>query len=108
MSTEYHAVKLVKRIDLILKSLLGFGFLLIAYLIFRHPGLIGVFVILGVILVGGFYLPRHIGWEIREKRALGAKTQELEKWGFASRDREGPWYSKQHVLQANNFIVIGW
>ena len=91
MTSDTTTVKLVKRIDWILKMLVGIGILLLAYLFFRRPGLILLFIILGIILLVGFYLPRHIGWKTRTERALQAKKREIEKWGFASRDREGPW-----------------
>jgi hypothetical protein len=84
-------IQLVKRIDQILKLLLLVGGVLIIFLLFNYPHLIITFIILGIIICTGFYLPRHISWQIREQRALQAKTQEIEKWGFSSRDREGPW-----------------
>jgi hypothetical protein len=91
MKSPASSVQLVKRIDHILKLLLLIGGVLILLLLISNPKLITTFLILGIILCLGFYLPRHISWQIMEQRALEAKTRELEKWGFASRDREGPW-----------------
>jgi len=42
-------------------------------------------------LLLGFGLPRWFGYGIRQERAEKWKTDEQEKWGFHSRDREGPW-----------------
>lgn len=47
--------------------------------------------IIGVILCIGFGLPRWIERRAAIQRAEQAKTRELQKWGFWSRDREGPW-----------------
>lgn len=86
-------IKLIKRIDPILTLLLVIGAILILFLIFSNPSLILTFVILGFILCLGFCLSRHVGWQTRENRTLSAKINELDKWGFASRDREGPWFN---------------
>jgi hypothetical protein len=91
MESPVTSVKLVKRFDRILTLLLIFGGGLLVFLLINRPSLLPTFVILGGILCLGFYLPRHISWQTRVQRALEAKTQELAKWGFASRDREGPW-----------------
>lgn len=47
--------------------------------------------LLGIFIVLGFGLPRWQGRHIRIERALQAKLKEQQKWGFHSRDREGPW-----------------
>ena len=39
----------------------------------------------------GFALPKWIGHGVRKARAEQWKTAEMIKWGFHSRDREGPW-----------------
>ena len=39
----------------------------------------------------GFGLPGWQEWEERQRRARKAKKDEKEKWGFHSREREGPW-----------------
>lgn len=43
------------------------------------------------ILVLGVQLPRLVGRRTRISRSLDAKKKERAKWGFHSRDREGPW-----------------
>jgi len=48
----------------------------------------GLFVAL---IAAGFVLPRYVGRKESIRRAVAAKQKELEKWGFHSRDREGPW-----------------
>lgn len=88
---DSHTIKLINKIDLILKALLVFGLALILFLFIFIPALIPTFLILGLILCGGFYLPRQIGWQIRQRRAIAAKKNEQQKWQFNSRDREGPW-----------------
>ena len=115
MDRPTNHIHLVKRIDKILRLLFFIGVLIILFLLFNYPSLILTFVILGIILCLGFYIPRHIGWETREKRALRAKTKELEKWGFASRDREGPWinyidYPLVHEtsLSLNKYFYSDW
>jgi hypothetical protein len=45
----------------------------------------------GIIIYLGFGLPRWIGRKTRNQGALAAKAKEIKKWGFCSRDREGPW-----------------
>jgi hypothetical protein len=44
-----------------------------------------------LVILMGFGLPRWIGSGIRKEHAEKRKTQERAKWGFYSRDREGPW-----------------
>jgi len=39
----------------------------------------------------GIAVPRHFEKDIALRRALKAKQNETAKWGFCSRDREGPW-----------------
>jgi hypothetical protein len=46
---------------------------------------------LGLFLYIGFGLPRWIGKQERSLRAMASKRNEDAKWGFHSRDREGPW-----------------
>ena len=48
-------------------------------------------VLTALIVLLGFGLPRWIGYAIRKERAELRKTEEQKKWGFHSRDRDGPW-----------------
>ncbi len=50
-------------------------------------------IILSVILflMLGYLLPAHTNKHIRDERSRAAKIAEAEKWGFQSRDRDGPW-----------------
>lgn len=49
----------------------------------------------GLLAIGfvaiGFILPRGVGRKESIRRAEAAKLSEKAKWGFHSRDREGPW-----------------
>lgn len=67
------------------------GFALVAYLCRFYPKLLCPSLIIGVILYLGIGIPRLQGRKIKIERALQAKRQEATKWGFHSRDREGPW-----------------
>lgn len=48
-------------------------------------------VVTGAFIYVGIGLPRWINRKTRIARALAAKQTERKKWGFYSRDREGPW-----------------
>ncbi|XZG68980.1 hypothetical protein ACTSKR_09975 [Chitinibacteraceae bacterium HSL-7] len=50
------------------------------------PALIG-----GVLVYGALLGPRFVNRRARLRRALRAKYAERRRWGFYSRDREGPW-----------------
>lgn len=51
----------------------------------------GSFAIVVIFVLFGFGLPKWIGYNIRKARAEQWKIAERNKWGFYSRDREGPW-----------------
>jgi len=55
------------------------------------PSIIGTVSMAAIVICFGFGLPRWIGLGARKQRSEQAKQQEIEKWGFCSRDREGPW-----------------
>ena len=61
----------------------------LGYFIF-HNSLKTLLVALAI-LVLGVQLPRVVGRRTRIRNSLDAKKKELKKWGFHSRDREGPW-----------------
>ncbi len=69
---------------------LGAGTALIV-LYYYAPGLIIPLPGLILFLYLGFGLPQWMGARVRRERALKAKKREMEKWGFYSRDRRGPW-----------------
>lgn len=112
---DSNTIQLINRIDFILKALLAIGIILILFLVIFYPSLIIIFLILGAVLCGGFYLPRHIGWDIRQRRAKVAKTTEFSKWGLNSRDREGPWINYidyplvyQSPITTNKYFYSEW
>lgn len=76
-------------ISMWIATLIGVGVLVIVWLLWIHY--IPLFVTIGVIIYLGLGLPRWIGRKERLQRAVLAKEIELQKWGFHSRDREGPW-----------------
>ncbi len=69
---------------------LGAGASLI-FLYYYAAALILPLLLLTLFLWLGFGLPRWMGDTVRRERALRAKKREMEKWGFYSRDRRGPW-----------------
>ena len=72
--------------------LLTFGGVIVTLSAYQWlPGVLAPVWVLGVILYLGFGLPRWQGRDIAVARAEQAKLTEREKWGFYSRDREGPW-----------------
>ncbi len=76
-------------VSFIIITIIGIGIIIPLYL--YYPGLVLYFLIPGIVLYLGFGIPRWQGSRIRKKRARIAKNKEKEKWGFHSRDREGPW-----------------
>jgi len=58
---------------------------------FLHPGAMAALLAGGAVLYLGFGLPRFHNRRIANQRAREAKRREKQKWGFCSRDREGPW-----------------
>ena len=74
-----------------------------------------IFVSLGMFVLIGFMIPRHINKKDRKKCAFDAKEQEIKKWGFYSRDREGPWINiiacpliKETELAKNKVFYSEW
>lgn len=64
--------------------------------------------VVGFILVGGIAIPRLLENEVAQKRAVKAKQEEKSKWGFSSRDREGPWlYYIENPLIKRSDIAKG-
>jgi hypothetical protein len=68
-----------------------FGVFIILLLYFVSPDFIPICLLFGVLVLLGLGLPRWQGKEERANRAIVAKEMEHDKWGFHSRDREGPW-----------------
>lgn len=81
----------VTKMDMSMKLALLIGAALLLFLFWFYPNLIRLSLYAGCIVCLGLYLPRQAGWDIRERRAKKSKLAEQQKWGFASRDREGPW-----------------
>ncbi|WP_339724492.1 DUF1353 domain-containing protein [uncultured Paraglaciecola sp.] len=81
----------VTKMDMSMKVALLIGGVLIVFLFWFYPNLIRLSLYTGCVVCLGLFLPRQAGWNIRERRAKKSKLAEQQKWGFASRDREGPW-----------------
>jgi hypothetical protein len=81
----------VKKIDMSLKLALLVGVILLLFLLWFSPSFVKASLYAGAIICLGLFLPRQAGWDIRERRASESKQVEQQKWGFSSRDREGPW-----------------
>jgi hypothetical protein len=81
----------VKKIDMTLKLAVLVGILLLLFLFWFFPSLVNYSLYAGAIICLGLFLPRQAGWNKRERRAKKSKQDEQKKWGFSSRDREGPW-----------------
>jgi len=81
------------------------GAFIILLLYFVSPDLIPMCLLFGVVVLLGLGLPRWQGKEERAKRAMLAKEKEHEKWGFHSRDREGPWlnYVDYPLIKASQY-----
>ncbi|MGH8499272.1 MAG: DUF1353 domain-containing protein, partial [Methylococcales bacterium] len=77
--------------DTLFKAVTGVGAVIVTASSQLAPGLLVPLLLAGSVLYVGFGLPRWVGWCERRKRALDAKKWEETKWGFHSRDREGPW-----------------
>ena len=67
------------------------GGVLIAYLYAYHRAFLLHAVVTGAFIYAGLLLPRLVQRKALADRALQQKRKEYEKWGFHSRDREGPW-----------------
>lgn len=76
-------------ISLKVATLLGMVVILVVGWLCIHY--LPLFLTIGVIIYLGLGLPRWIGRKERLVRAVKAKESEFQKWGFHSRDREGPW-----------------
>lgn len=77
--------------DNVLKAVALLGAAIVLVSLQQAPDLLNrVLIAFGVVFLG-FALPRWVGWHERKKRAVQAKKDEKAKWGFHSRDREGPW-----------------
>jgi hypothetical protein len=105
----------VKKLDMSLKIALLIGVVLLLFLFWFYPNLIRLSLYAGCMLCLGLFLPRQAGWNIRERRAKNSKQAEYQKWGFASRDREGPWINyidyplvRQTSLADNKSFYSDW
>jgi len=79
----------VLNISVYIPLAVGAVLLLAAYFIYKPS--VPTLLIVGIIVILGFGLPRWIGWTARKARAQKAMETEKAKWGFHSRDREGAW-----------------
>jgi hypothetical protein len=84
-------------------TVVGIFIVLILYIL--SPDLMPMSILLGVVVFLGLGLPRWQGKEERAKRAMAAKVMEQDKWGFHSRDREGPWinYVDYPLIRASQY-----
>jgi len=78
---------------------------IVLFLYFVSPDFIPMCLLFGVVVLLGIGLPRWQGKEERANRAMIAKENEHEKWGFHSRDREGPWlnYVDYPLIKASRY-----
>ena len=81
------------------------GVFIVLLLYFVSPDFIPMCLLFGVVVLLGIGLPRWQGKEERAKRAMLAKEKEHDKWGFHSRDREGPWlnYIDYPLIKASQY-----
>jgi hypothetical protein len=92
VSTPNNAIKLRRPFfDISIGAATVFGVLIILLLFVVYPNFIPISLLVGIVVYLGLGLPRWQGKEERARRAKEAKEKELAKWGFYSRDREGPW-----------------
>lgn len=105
----------VTKIDMSMKVALLIGAVLLIFLFWFYPNFVRLSIYTGIVVCLGLYLPRQAGWDIREHRAKEAKLTEQQKWGFSSRDREGPWINyidyplvRQTSLADNKFFYSDW
>ena len=103
------------KIDALLYAMTGLGALIVIASWQLAPTLIILWLVLGGVIYLGFGLPRYQNWSARLERARKAKKRELEKWGFHSRDREGPWLNyvdfpliKETDIAAGKFFYSEW
>jgi hypothetical protein len=105
----------VTKMDMSMKVALLIGAALLIFLFWFYPNLIRLSLYAGCIVCLGLFLPRQAGWSIRARRAKKSKVAEQQKWGFASRDREGPWINyidyplvRNTSLANNKFFYSDW
>lgn len=81
------------------------GVFIVLLLYFVYPDFIPMSLLFGIVVLLGLVLPRWQGKEERAKRAMIAKEKEHDKWGFHSRDREGPWlnYVDYPLIKASQY-----
>jgi hypothetical protein len=81
------------------------GVFIVLSLYFVSPDFIPICLLFGVFLLLGLGLPRWQAKKENAKRAMIAKVKEHEKWGFHSRDREGPWinYVDYPLIRASQY-----
>lgn len=77
--------------DALFKVITVLGLVILAGSWKLAPALLVPSLLIGGLIYLGFGLPRWVGWAERQDRARHAKKAEQAKWGFHSRDREGPW-----------------
>lgn len=100
-------IKKINYFDLSVVISLFAGSLIIITLFVLRYGILEytIAITLGAVLILGFMLPRHVNKGIRSTRARESKRKEFKKWGFYSRDREGPWinYINFPLIKKTNF-----
>lgn len=84
-------IRKTKLFDITIVFVTLIGITLSTYLYFYYHEQFVKALIIGVFVYLGFLLPKYINKDIREQKARESKKRELKKWGFHSRDREGPW-----------------
>lgn len=85
------AIKKISPLDSVFVIAFVIGIIILFNLYTPYPDFIKYVLILGLFVYVGLWLPRFIGNKTRKNRAYKAKENERKKWGFYSRDREGPW-----------------
>ena len=105
----------VTKMDMSMKIALLMGVMLLLFLFWFYPNLVLFSLCLGCVVCLGLFLPRQAGWNVRERRAKKSKQAEQQKWGFTSRDREGPWINyidyplvRQTALAKNKSFYSDW
>ncbi|KZX79330.1 hypothetical protein A3715_19585 [Oleiphilus sp. HI0009] len=95
-------------ISAILSVVIGIVLLTVSVAICGYAEIPVVYIItvelfLGLLVVLGWYVPKWMTSDVDERRGITAKQKELNKWGYYSRDKDGPWIysiSKPVVLKA--------
>ena len=78
-------------VDVFLWILVIVGIALTIAVYLYCPVLLIYVLIVGVILLIGFGIPKCVEHKAAMQRAEQAKMREIQKWGFQSRDRDAPW-----------------